>query len=285
MTPPAVSVVIRARNEAANLDRTLTALRAQRLGPHGVETIVVDNGSADGTGMIAGRHGATVIDLPAERFTFGGALNLGVANARADVVIALSADAAPPDRGWLERMIDALDPPHVACASGDRFGADGEPLARRTEQDEALARRRPEWGYSNAAGVFRRELWRRRPFRSDLPGCEDKEWALHWLRQGYVCAIDPGLTVEHDHSHDPAASIYRRARREWHGYAMFLELDHYGARDLARDWWSDVRWYDSPLRARLSHRRAARLLGGYAGRRWVRARGGSRRGRASAAES
>lgn len=285
MTAPTVSVVIRARNEATNLDRALTALRAQRLGPHRVETIVVDNESVDGTGMIAARHGATVIDLPAARFTFGGALNLGVANARADIVIALSADAVPSDDGWLRRMVDALDRPNVACAAGDRFGPDGEVLTARTEQDEGLARRRPEWGYSNAAGAFRRDLWRRRPFRVDLPGCEDKEWALHWLVHGYVCAIDPTLVVEHDHSRDAATSIYRRARREWRGYAMFLELDQYGVTELARDWWSDLRWYGSPLRARLSQRRAARLLGGYAGRRSVRGRDGSSRDRASAAGS
>jgi glycosyltransferase involved in cell wall biosynthesis len=40
-----------------------------------------------------------------------------------------------------------------------------------------------------------------------------------------------------------------------------------GARALAHAWWSDTRWYESGLRARLSHRRAARLLGAHRGLR------------------
>ena len=65
-------------------------------------------------------------------------------------------------------------------------------------------------GYGNAAGAFRAELWRRRPFRADLPGAEDKEWAWHWLQRGYSCVVDPPLAVEHDHTHDSLRSIYGR---------------------------------------------------------------------------
>jgi rhamnosyltransferase len=286
MSMPTITVIIRARDQAANIDRTLTLLRAQRLtADQRLETVVVDNGSLDGTGTIAEGHGARVIELPVGAFTFGGALNLGAANARGRLVVALSADAFPPDREWLARLTAAFDDERVACASGDRFGPDGEPLTSPAEQDLALAQRRPEWGYSNAAGAFRRELWTRRPFRADLPGCEDKEWALHWLDQGFVCVIDPALAVEHDHTHDSAASIYRRARREAQGYAMFLDTGRPRVAELCREWWADTRWYDSSLRARLSHRRAARLLGAYAGRRSVRSRGDSSRGRASAAGS
>jgi rhamnosyltransferase len=278
MSVPDVSVVVRARDEAARIDRTLTLLRGQRLGSRRIETIVVDNGSRDGTGTIAARHGARVIDLPAGKFTFGGALNLGAANARGEVLVALSADAFPTDPEWLSRMVGALSDQRVACASGDLFGPDGEPLTAPREQDEPLARRRPEWGYSNAAGAFRRELWARRPFNADLPGSEDKEWALHWLCEGLTVVVDPALAVEHDHTHDSVSSIYARARREWAGYARFLELEPYGLRELAADWWSDTRWYTSATRARLSPRRAARLLGVQAGRRSVRSRAGSSRG-------
>jgi rhamnosyltransferase len=280
-----ISVIIRARDQAANIDRALTLLRAQDVRSHAVETVVIDNGSHDGTGTIARTHGARVVDLPREAFSFGGALNLGAANARGELLVALSADAFPPDQQWLGRLVGPFENARVACASGDRFGPDGEQLTEPVRQDIELARRRPEWGYSNAAGAFRRELWQRRPFRDDLPGSEDKEWALHWLAQGFLCVIDPWLAPEHDHTHDSLASIYRRARREAAGYAMFLEPDEYGARDLARDWWADVRWYDSPLRARLSHRRAARMLGAYAGRRSVSGRGGWSRDRASATGS
>jgi rhamnosyltransferase len=268
MQTSGVSVIIRARDEEANLARCLPLLAAQR-GIADLQLVVVDSGSRDRTLALAGEQGATVIRIAPREFSFGGALNVGAQAARLPVLVALSADAFPPDRDWLTGLRSALEDETVACACGDRYDPEGAPLTRPIAQDAALARRRPEWGYGNGAGAFRADLWRRRPFRSDLPGCEDKEWAWHWLHQGYTCVVDPALAVEHDHSHDPLRAIFTRARREAKGYAAFIDPPPGPGRipDLARDWWSDTRWYDSPLRARLSHRRAARLLGSYAGNR------------------
>jgi rhamnosyltransferase len=216
---------------------------------------------------VARRQAATVLEAGREPYSFGAALNQGAQAAGGEVIVALSAHAFPRDPGWLGRLTAALADPAVACACGDAYGPDGEFLLGPLHQDETLARRRPEWGYSNAAGAFRASLWRQRPFRPDLPACEDKEWALHWLRRGYSCVIDPSLLVDHDHTHDPLGAIYARAQREAHAYGMFLDQTRYGPRELLGDWWCDQRWYDSALRARLSPRRAARLLGAYAGRR------------------
>jgi rhamnosyltransferase len=265
MTGAASSVIVRARDEAESLKRCLELLREQKaVTPP--ELIVVDGGSRDRTAEVARDGGAQVLEAAGE-FSFGGALNLGAAEARGEVLVALSAHALPPDALWLSRLLEPFSEPRVACASGDLYAPDGAQLRGRIEQDFVLAQRWPQWGYSNAAGAFLAQLWRAREFRADLPGCEDKEWARHWLRQGYVCVIDRSLAVAHDHTHDSVRSIYRRARREAAAFASFLELPPYGARELITEWWSDLRWYDSPLRARASHRRAARLLGGYAGRR------------------
>jgi rhamnosyltransferase len=178
------SVIIRVRDEQHSLERCLTLLGGQRGLSGGVEVIVVDSGSEDQSVTVAERHHARVASLPAEEFTFGGALNLGAQLARHDVLVSLSAHAFPRDDRWLARLVEALSGADVACACGDVYGPDGARLTGPVVQDAALARRRPEWGFSNAAGAFRAELWRRRPFRADLPGCEDKEWALHWLGPG-----------------------------------------------------------------------------------------------------
>lgn len=269
-----ISVIIRVRDERASLERCL-GLLARQQGVGEVQVIVVDAGSSDGTPDVARAGGARVVPAgqASAGFSYGGALNLGAGHASHEVLASLSAHAFPRDDAWLARLAEALGPSDagVACACGDVYDPDGARLRSPIAQDAALARRRPEWGYSNAAGAFRAELWRRRPFRADLPGCEDKEWALHWLDEGYTCRVDPALVVDHDHTHDSLRAIYARARREAQAYAMFLG-DGRGpgaadARGLAREWWSDTRWYESPLRARLSHRRAARLLGAYRGRR------------------
>ena len=262
-----VSVIVRAKDEAASIGRVLDLLGAQRLDSGAVEVIVVDSGSSDGTADIAREHGARVIEIPAATFTFGGALNTGCAAAGGEILVALSAHAFPRDDAWLARMAATFDDERVACASGELYAPGGGPLTERIVQDADTARRHPFWGYTNAAGGFRAELWRRHPFRADLPGTEDKEWAHHWTQLGYVCVIDPRLTVDHDHSDDPLRAQFVRARREWQGYATYLGLPARGLADVAREWWTDQASYRSPLRARLSHQRLARLAGMYAGLR------------------
>ena len=255
------TVLIRAKDEAAAIGRTLELVaRAD-------EVVVVDSGSSDDTAAIARRAGARVIAIPAGSFTYGRALNVGAAAATGDVVIALSAHAFPPDEGWVARLAAEFGDPRVACACGYDSGPDGEVLAERVEQDAALLRRRPLWGYTNASGAFRRSLWLERRFREDMPGTEDKEWAAHWIERGMVCVVDPALAVDHGHDDEDLRETYARAEREWRGFAMYTELPPYPARALAREWWSDRDGRSSAARARLSPRRAVQLAGKYAGRR------------------
>jgi hypothetical protein len=165
-------------------------------------------------------------------------------------------------------MAAALDDPAVACAFGPERDWAGRPLAAPVRQDAALLRAHPEWGYSNGAGAFRTALWRERPFREDLTGTEDREWALWALEtRGAVCVLDPALAVDHDHTQDSLRQTYARAEREARGYAAFLDLPPFGARDAAREWWTDQGWHRSRARARLDPRRLARLAGKWAGSR------------------
>jgi rhamnosyltransferase len=267
MTNPPITVIVRARDEAPAIGRCLELVRGQRLGATELELIVVDNDSTDATAAIAKRYGARVLPLSRERFSFGGALNLAAAQASGEVLVALSAHAFVPDEGWLQRLLAAMADPAVACASGDRYRPDGSRLDGPIRYDRALAARYPRWGLSNAAGAFRASLWRQRGFREDLPGCEDREWCRFWVLNGFACVLDPALTVDHDHTHDPVLSIYRRARREAAGIAAFLPEPPPTLAALAAEWFSDTRFYRAPWRARLSHRRVARLLGSYAGAR------------------
>jgi rhamnosyltransferase len=268
MTVPRISVIVRARNEAAGIGRCLRLLGEQDLEPGTVEVIVVDNESSDGTAEIAARHGARVLSMPQREFSFGRALNLAALQARGEVLVALSAHAYPLDAGWLARLAAALDDPRVACASGERFWPDGSPLTEPVAYDVVLAATHPRWGYSNAAGAFRASLWREQRFREDLPGCEDIEWGRFWALRGFTCVLDPALLTDHDHTHDPIPDIFRRARREAAGQAMFLGLKAPTPAGLAKEWFTDTRFYDDPWRARFSHRRLARLAGAYAGGRY-----------------
>lgn len=241
---PPVSVVIRAKDEAESIGKTIDILCGQTIQP---QIIVVDSGSTDATARIAADKGAHLIEIPSESFTFGGSLNTGTEAATAPIVVALSAHAFPQHERWLEAMVAAFDHDRVACAVGGERHPDGGMIAGRLEQDAALARRHPWSGYSNAAGAYRRDLWEQYRFRADMPGTEDKEWAWHWLQQGYVCVIAPELKVEHDHTKDPLRETWIRARREWIGYGMYMEIEPYPLRTALADWRRAAKGYRHPL--------------------------------------
>src|SRR5260370_34359867 len=129
-----VSVIIRARDEAASLGRCLELIAEQQLAHGNVEVIVVDNDSHDGTAEIARKAGAQVVHLDRDAFTFGRALNLGAASASGELLVALSAHALPPDAGWLARLADALSDSRVTRACGDLRGPAGRPPRVAGEQ-------------------------------------------------------------------------------------------------------------------------------------------------------
>jgi GT2 family glycosyltransferase len=83
-----VAVVIPSWNSLALLPRCLASLREQEVE---LETIVLDNGSGDGTVDYLERTGVPHLSLP-ENVGFARAMNLGVAQVRAEAVLALNAD-------------------------------------------------------------------------------------------------------------------------------------------------------------------------------------------------
>lgn len=116
---PLVDVVLPCLDEAGALPLVLAGL------PPRMRAIVVDNGSADGSALVAGRHGARVVHEP--RRGFGAACAAGVAAATAPIVAFCDADAS----------LDLAELPRVV-----------EPVLRGAA-DLVLGRRRPV-----AAGVW-----------------------------------------------------------------------------------------------------------------------------------
>ena len=86
MSMDPVDVVLPCLDEAAALPGVLTAL------PAGYRAIVVDNGSTDGSPVVAAAYGATV--LHERRRGYGAAVHTGLEYATADVVCFLDADGS-----------------------------------------------------------------------------------------------------------------------------------------------------------------------------------------------
>ena len=115
---PRVSVVVPARNEAANLPHVLAAL------PDDVfEVILVDGHSTDDTIAVAQEHRPDIRVVQQTRKGKGNALACGFAAVRGDVVVMLDADgSADPTEipRYVQSLIDGAD-----FAKGTRFAVGG----------------------------------------------------------------------------------------------------------------------------------------------------------------
>jgi len=126
---PALSVVIPARDEEAGLPGVLEEIR-EALDPRKVryEIIVVDDGSADGTGEAARAAGARVVRHP-YGIGNGAAVKSGIRAARAPVIALLDGDGQHPP-GDLPRLLEALTPEYDMVV-GARLGRSGREFHRR----------------------------------------------------------------------------------------------------------------------------------------------------------
>jgi glycosyltransferase involved in cell wall biosynthesis len=99
---PRLSVVVCSYNGEAGIRRCLDALSRQTIRQH-LEVIVVDDGSADRTGHVAVRHGATVIWHRVNR-GLAAARNTGLHAASAPIV-AFVDDDCEPEPDWAQRLL------------------------------------------------------------------------------------------------------------------------------------------------------------------------------------
>ena len=215
---PSVSVVIRAKDEGESIGRTLDLL-ARQSREH--EVVLVDSGSTDATVEIARGRGVDVIEIPAEEFTYGGALNTGCAAASGEILVALSAHAFQTDSAWLERIVAVL---------ADDAGCVRLRPAVRPGRERALRGGPP--GRGAGAGAARLGLLERGrgvsaqasgSSTSSAPTCRrprTRSGRCTGSTAAICCVLGPEYLVEHDHSKDGMLDQYQRARREWRGLAM-----------------------------------------------------------------
>jgi cellulose synthase/poly-beta-1,6-N-acetylglucosamine synthase-like glycosyltransferase len=234
---PRVSVVIKTYDDAPTatssprrsgglrdlLATTLQAIERQTLHPH--EVHVVDSSVGDGIAEVISNH-VTVAEFPIrrvalvqERFSHPRALNVGIQNARGDVIVSLSGDATPANELWLEKLVAPLADPEVAGAYSRQIARPGASLswAERFRlwwryRPRSMALRSRDHLFSNACSAFRRELALRIPFNETLVEVEDYEWAREVQRQGYTIAYVGDSEVFHSHTASSVRTVWRMIR-------------------------------------------------------------------------
>jgi GT2 family glycosyltransferase len=180
MHAPTVAVVIPSWNTATHLPACLESLAGQA---SALETMVIDNGSEDGSLAYLEREGVPHVSLP-KNVGFAAAVNLGVARTAAPLLLALNADTVL-EPGCLAALLAALDAdatlggvqprllqlaghPEARRADGARLYSAGQALTADgrafelgmgDEQRAEHLERREVFGVCGAACLLRRELF------------------------------------------------------------------------------------------------------------------------------
>lgn len=217
-----ISIVIPVRNGGRHFQRLvshLTELR-KRLG---VEVLVIDSGSDDGTPERAESAGFRVERIPSSEFGHGRTRNLGVELAGGDVVCFITDDVLPVTPDWPLRFACALVDPGVAGVYGRQVPRDAstmemffvslnypeEPL--RYEASPGGHHPRPgRVVFSNAFSAVRRDVARAVPIPEDADYSEDQIWARRALAAGYAIVYEPSAEALHAHDYR-LRGVFRRS--------------------------------------------------------------------------
>ncbi len=115
-----ISVVIPALNEKEGIAQTISSVpmgELEEMG-YGVQVLVVDNGSTDGTADLAMRAGADVVCQP--KRGYGSALKAGFAEARGDIIVTGDADGTYPLHD-IPRLVGVLVTENLDFLTTNRF--------------------------------------------------------------------------------------------------------------------------------------------------------------------
>lgn len=208
-----VSVIIRARNEHSYLRRTLEAVVHQEFAG-GIELIVVDNCSTDGSRVVAEEFTPHVLTI--EEYAPGKALNMAIEFAQGAFIAVLSAHTIPASKLWLRNLRAYMD----ISGIGGVYGAQLYPfyskfLDKRDLDIFSTLKPRVETHDSdfwNANSMFPRAVWQEQRFDECVFELEDHYWTKTLTPRGYRFYFAPEALVYHyahvdrlDREHLPAS--------------------------------------------------------------------------------
>jgi glycosyltransferase involved in cell wall biosynthesis len=187
-----VSIVIPALNEAANIKPVMESIPVDRLleAGWGVEIVIVDNGSTDGTGEIARRLGAKVVHQP-ER-GYGNAYRAGFQAATGDVIATGDADCTYPFDA-LPELLDVLINKDIEFITTDRL----HPANRDAMKNSHFVA-------NHVLSAVSRAL-----FRHDLRDSQSGMWVFYRYVWSGLDVRSPGMAFSQEIKNDAARAGYR----------------------------------------------------------------------------
>jgi GT2 family glycosyltransferase/glycosyltransferase involved in cell wall biosynthesis len=256
------SVVIPVKNGARHLAEVLAAVLSQE---DGLDVLVIDSGSTDGSLEIARSVGVRLLEIAPEEFGHGRTRNVGAEHTEGELICFLTQDATPLP-GWLDAYREAF-------GAFERVGAAYGPHRPRPETSPMIGRELTEFFdgmspagrlvldegegpsfLSNVNACYRRACWDEIRF-ADVAYAEDQVFGKAMLERGWRKVFQPRAGVLHAHDY-PALGFMRRYFDEYRGLRETVgHVEPFAVRAVVGE-----------LRAQVA-----------ADRQWLRARGSSPR--------
>ncbi len=237
-SPLPISVVVPVRNEARSIARTLECLLAQDYDPARFEILVVDGESNDGTreivaGMAQGRANLRLLDNP--RRLSSAARNVGIRNARGEVVLVVDGHCELKDRQHLRRLAAAFERSGADCVGRpqplDIAGANTLQRAIAAARSSRLGHHPDSFIYSSeerfvaaksVAVAYRRKVFDQVGYFDEaFDACEDVEFNHRIDRAGLTCLFTPEVAV-HYTPRDTLRGLFRQLVRYGRGRVRLL---------------------------------------------------------------
>jgi cellulose synthase/poly-beta-1,6-N-acetylglucosamine synthase-like glycosyltransferase/peptidoglycan/xylan/chitin deacetylase (PgdA/CDA1 family) len=196
---PAVTVVVPAYNEVVNIAATVRSLAANDY--PGVEVVVVDDGSTDGTAEVVARLGLSNVRLVSQpNAGKATALNSGIAASTSDVVVLVDGDTVA-GADTVFRLVQPLADPRVGAVAGNTKVGNRQGLLGRWQHLEYVVafnldrRMFDVFGcittVPGAVGAFRRDVLNQAGGVSTDTLAEDTDLTMAVQRAGYQTVYAP----------------------------------------------------------------------------------------------
>ncbi len=245
---PRVSVIVRAHNDEALIERTLAGIFSQL--PPPFEVIVCDDNSTDRTREVAAKYPVRFVERPDGPYKPGRTLNALVREAKGDIVVFNNSDAVPLDEHWLSELVKPLlsGAPHVFAFANQLPRPDAQALVRK-DSERAFGDGKVQATWRFFFSLASSATWRQNlldvPFDEGIQYSEDVEWAWRNSRREkdpVKIVYCPDSHVEHSHNYTlrELAKRFRgegAADRVIFGDRPSLVRELVGAaRETLRDW-------------------------------------------------
>ena len=224
---PKVSIIIPTKNEAKNIGFCLDSIFSIDYSAAAYEVLVVDNGSADQTTLIAAEKGAQVYSLP--HVNISTLRNFGTRQAKGDIFAFLDADCTV-DKDWLVNAEKYFEAKNIVC-----FGSTPRIPDKPTWVQAAWFHvRQKKKGCTEVAWLESMNMFIRRDiyesvggFNETLVTCEDVDLSYRLSARGRIISDQEIRAIHHGEAKD-IAEFFRKER--WRGKSNYLGLQQHGLR-------------------------------------------------------